>query len=69
LGTRKLSTYSFAEPPSKSKTDMPMSASEGRLIGVKMDGQKYESRLASFAAPVQHATVVQTDAKQLQPDA
>jgi len=68
-GTWNVSVYSFAAPLSKSKTDMPMSADEGSDSGVFIMGHAYARRLASFAAPLQHAAVVQTELKQLQLEA
>ena len=69
VGTEKLSIYSFDTPLSKSKTDMPTSASPGNVIGSFIAGQPYARRFVSFAAPLQHVTFVHMVLKQLQPEA
>ena len=61
--------YSLDASLSKSKTDMPTSELDGRLIDMSIAGHAYARRFASFAAPVQQAGVVHVDAKQLHPDA
>jgi len=48
---------------------MPTRADDGSVIGAFIVAHEYASRFVSFADPLQHAYVVQTDAKQLQPDA
>lgn len=65
--TMSCSTYSLVSPPSKSNTERPMSADDGRMIVEFASAHPYARRLASLRIEPHESTTVTVSPRQLHP--